>query len=176
MVNHAPALLGEDLPLQLEAGFAAGFPAALPTGLSRGVGVGASLGWCPFRIGVRAAWMTATESSESWEVTNSDLHLRATAGVEQVAGRGSFGLRLAAGGTLVHESRMRQQGARAGLMGDELETSTWAMLPAADLEATVDLAVYDAWHFVISGGPSIALLDQQPHWSWISQIGIGWRR
>ncbi|HEY4057584.1 MAG TPA: hypothetical protein VGM39_13290, partial [Kofleriaceae bacterium] len=156
--------------------FVTGFPAALPTGLSTGIGAGASIGWHPVRVGLRAAWVTATESSESWEVTNSDLHLRATAGVEQSAGRGSFGLRLAVGGTLVHESRLRQQGARAGLMGDDLETSAWAMLPAADLEAVIDLGVYDAWHVVISGGPSIALVDQQPTWSWISQIGIGWRR
>ena len=162
--------------IALEGGFVTGFPTALPTGLSRGVGVSASASVVgPLRLGVRVAWLTARESSITWDVTHSDAQLRATAGLEHVAGRGRIGLRLGAGGTLVHESRLRAQGMRAGLMGDALATSAFSLVPAADLEAVIGISVYGPWSLALAGGPSVALLDRELHPGWVAQIGIGWR-
>ena len=77
----------------VDGGLAVGFPAALPTGLAMGVGAGVTSGdrWA---WGARVAWLTATESSLPWTVTNSDLKLRATGGVQAAAGRGTLGLEL----------------------------------------------------------------------------------
>ena len=162
-------------PLIVDGGLIVGFPTALPTGLSRGVGAGVTFGDCPLRWGARAAWVTATESTLAWSVTHSDLRLRVTGSAEHTAGRGSLGLRLGAGGTLVHESRLRNQGMRAGLMGDALETSTFAMVPAADLEAVVTLHVLGPWLLVMSGGPSVAVVDGAARGSWTAELGIGWQ-
>jgi hypothetical protein len=85
-------------------------------------------------------------------------------------------VRLGAGGTLVHESRIRNQGERAGLMGDALETSAFAFVPAADLEAVVGLHVIGSWLVVVSGGPSLALVEGEPRWSWTAELGVAWRR
>jgi hypothetical protein len=177
-----PARLGSDAwPVQsrgtlvVDTGFLAGFPAALPTGLARGVGAGATVAHGGFRFGARAGWVTATESTLAWEVTHSDLQVRALGGVEHVAGRGKIGLRIGVGGTLVHESRRRAQGERAGLEGEELEMTAFALLPAVDLEATVGLAVFGPWQVTLAGGPSVALIDGEPRASWVAQIGIGWQ-
>ena len=159
----------------IDGGFAVGFPTALATGLSRGVAVGASYGRTA-AVGVRAAWLTATESSLAWTVTQSDLRLRATGALQHTAGRGTLGLRLGVGGTLVHESRLRNQGERAGLMGSDLHTAALALVPAADLEATVGVHVAGGWSVALSGGPSLALIDGDAHASWIAQVGIGWQR
>lgn len=159
----------------IDGGLVLGFPAALPTGLSKGIGGGVTFGACPLRWGARAAWVTATESTLAWEVTHSDLRLRVTGSAQHDAGRGSLGLRLGAGGTLVHESRLRAQGMRAGLTGSELETSTFAMVPAADLEAMVSLHVIGPWLLVMSGGPSVALVDGAPHTSWTAELGVAWQ-
>ena len=159
----------------IDGGLVVGFPTALPTGLSKGVGGGITFGDCPLRWGARAAWVTATESTEFWKVTHSDLRLRLSGSAQHDLGRGSLGLRLAAGGTLVHESRVRNQGARADLMGDALETSAFAFVPAADLEAVVGLHVIRSWMVVISGGPSLAIVDGDPHWSWTAELGVAWR-
>lgn len=162
-------------PVQVDGGLIVGFPTALPTGLSRGIGAGVTFGACPFRWGARAAWVTATESTLAWTVTHSDLRLRVTGSAQHDAGRGSIGLRVAAGGTMVHESRLRNQGMRAGLMGDALETSAFAMVPAADLEAVVSLHVIGPWLLVMSGGPSVAVVDGAAHGSWTAELGIGWQ-
>src|ERR1700690_2713745 len=103
-------------PLMLDAGLVANHPVALDTGLSMGVGAGASLGRT-LVLGVRASWATATESSTAWLVTHDDLRLRLTGGVQRDVGRGRFALRLGVGPSLVHETRTRNQGARAGLSG-----------------------------------------------------------
>ncbi len=161
--------------IAVDAGLTVGLPTALPTGLARGIGAGVTLGGCPFRWGARAAWVTATESTMAWSVTHSDLRLRLTGAVEQAAGRGTFGLRLGAGGTLVHESRVRSQGARAGLTGSELETSTFTMVPAADLELVVSLHVLGPWLLIVSGGPSLALVDGEASTAWIGQLGVAWQ-
>jgi len=162
-------------PLSVDGGLVLGFPTALPTGLSKGIGGGVTFGACPLRWGARAAWVTATESTQAWEVTHSDLRLRVTGSAQHDSGRGSFGIRLGAGGTLIHESRLRAQGMRAGLSGDELETSTFAMVPAADLEAVVSVHVLGPWLLVMSGGPSVALVDGEHKMSWTAELGVAWQ-
>ena len=162
-------------PLLIDGGLVLGFPTALPTGLSRGIGGGVTFGACPLRWGVRAAWVTATESTLAWTVTHSDLRLRITGSAQRDVGRGSFGIRLGAGGTLVHESRVRSQGMRGGLTGSELETSAFLMVPATDLEAVVDLHLLGAWTLVVSGGPSAALVDGKLHGSWTAELGVAWQ-
>jgi len=91
------------------------------------------------------------------------------------AGRGTIGLRIGVGGTLVHESRVRNQGMRAGLMGSELETSAFRLLPAADLDAVVALHVAGPWLLMTSGGPSVDLLDGKLHGGWSAQLGVAWQ-
>jgi hypothetical protein len=162
-------------PLRVDGGLVLGFPTALPTGLSRGIGAGVTFGECPLRWGVRAAWVTATEYGAAWAVTHSDLRLRVTGSAQHDAGRGSIGIRLAAGGTAVHETRLRNQGMRAGLTGDELEQTAWAMLPAADLEAVVAVKVIGPWSLLMSGGPSVALIDGGAHTSWSAELGVAWQ-
>jgi hypothetical protein len=160
--------------LAVDGGLVVGFPAALPTGLAKGVGVGVSSGR-QLAWGARAAWLTATESSLPWTVTHSDLRMRVTGAAQAAAGRGTIGLRLGLGGTLVHESRVRNQGMRAGLSGSALETSTFAMLPAADLDVVVALHVAGPWLLVTSGGPSIDVLDRKLHGGWSAQLGVAWQ-
>src|ERR1041385_5748697 len=121
----------------VDGGLQFGFPTALPTGLSRGLGGGFTEGRCPYRWGARIAWLTATEYAPDWKVTQSDLRLRVSGQLQHDAGRGSLALRLSAGGPLVHETRDRNQGIRAGLTGSDLEMTAFAFVPAADLEAVV---------------------------------------
>jgi hypothetical protein len=108
-------------------------------------------------------------------VTHSDLRLRVTGGVQRAAGRGTIGLRLGVGGTLVHETRNRNQGMRAGLTGSDLHNSAFRMLPAADLDAIIALHVAGPWLLVTSGGPSIDLLDGKAHAGWTAQLGVAWQ-
>jgi hypothetical protein len=158
----------------VDGGLVVGFPAALPTGLTRGVGAGVTYGHV-WTAGARASWSTATESTTAWQVTHSDLRLRVTGGVEHIAGRGSLGLRLGLGGTLVHESRLRNQGMRAGLTGSELMTSAFAMLPAADVEAVVGVHVFGPWLLEVSGGPTLEIFDGAAHGAWTAQVGVAWQ-
>jgi hypothetical protein len=160
----------------LDAGLIVGFPTALPTGLSRGIGGGITEGRCPFRWGARIAWLTAPEGTMDWQVTHSDLRLRGAAQLQHDAGRGSFALRLSAGGTLVHESRERNQGMRAGLSGSDLEQSTFSVVPAGELEAVVSVHIAGSWLLVMSGGPSAAIVNGNDfHGSWIAELGVGWQ-
>ncbi|HEX3482023.1 MAG TPA: hypothetical protein VHT91_43715 [Kofleriaceae bacterium] len=158
----------------VDGGLVVGFPAALPTGLSTGAGAGVTVGdtvtW-----GARAAWATATESSLPWTVTQSDLRLRVTGGVQAAPGRGTIGLRLGLGGTLVHETRLRNQGMRAGLTGSELETSALALLPAADLDAVLALHIAGPWLLLTSGGPSLDIHDGKLHAGWSAELGVAWQ-
>jgi hypothetical protein len=163
-----------DGDVAVDGGLVVGFPAALTTGLARGVGAGVTVGrWLAW--GARASWLTATESSLPWTVTHSDLRLRLTGALQKSAGRGTIGLRLGLGGTLVHESRVRNQGMRAGLTGSELENGAYMMLPAADLEAVVALHVAGPWLLVTSGGPSLDVLDGRLHGGWTAQLGVAWQ-
>ncbi len=161
--------------LTLDGGFVMAAPAALATGLSTGVGLGATFGrtvaW-----GLRASWSSATESSLSWSVTQAELRLRATAALQRRAGRGAFALRLGMGPTLVHESRLRNQGARAGLSGNDLASSALTTLPAADLEAVVTVHVAGRWLLNLAGGPSLTVVDGSARGGWTAQIGAGWQR
>jgi hypothetical protein len=160
--------------LVVDGGLVLGFPAALPTGLAKGIGAGVTTGQ-KLAWGARASWVTATESSLPWTVTHSDLRLRITGALQQAAGRGTLGLRLGLGGTLVHESRVRNQGMRAGLSGTDLENTAFAMLPAADLDAVIALHVAGPWLLVTSGGPSVDILDGKLHAGWSAQLGVAWQ-
>jgi hypothetical protein len=160
--------------LDAHAGLFVGKPAALPTGLSTGGGAGfawgARLAW-----GAETAWSTATEHSTTHTVRHSDLRLHATGALRRAIGRGSFALRLGAGGTLVHETRRRDQGERAGLTGDDLETSAWRMLPSADLTLVTSLALVGAWGVEVSGGPAAYLREGEVHAGWSAMLGVAWR-
>ncbi len=160
--------------LVIHGGLVVGPPTALPTGLSTGFGTGFTRGRT-LVYGARASWSTATESTMAWTVTHRDLRLRLTGGLQHVAGRGTFGLRLGLGGTLVHEARLRSQGERAGLTGDDLSTSALALLPAADLEAAVSLHVWREWLVSVSGGPSLALDGGRALAGWTATLGVAWR-
>jgi hypothetical protein len=158
----------------VDGGLVVGFPAALTTGLARGAGVGITMGrWLAW--GARVSWVTATESSLPWTVTHSDLRLRITGGLQKSAGRGTIGLRLGLGGTLVHESRVRNQGMRAGLTGSDLENQAYMMLPAADLDVVVALHVAGPWLLVTSGGPSVDRFGGKLHGGWSAQLGVAWQ-
>ena len=153
-------------------------PAALPTGMSAGVGAGFSrrataggtLAW-----GARASWSTATEYTLVDTVRNDDIRLRVCGLVQHNAGRGSFGLRVGAGATVVYEGRTRAQGNRAGLSGSALETTAWYLLPAADLEGVVVLRVWKSWGMSLNGGPSLHLIDGSVHAGWSSGLGVAWQ-
>lgn len=174
-------LLGDDTwnyrsagRVAVDGGLVVGFPAALPTGLSTGAGAGVTVG-DTLTWGARTSWVTATESSLPWTVTQSDLGLRVTGGVQTSPGRGTLGLRLGLGGTLVHETRIRNQGMRAGLTGSELETSAFALLPAADLDAVVALHIAGPWLLMTSGGPSLDVHDGKLHAGWSAELGVAWQ-
>ena len=159
----------------VDGGLALALPAALPTGLSSGVVAGAGRDHGLFAWGVRASWTRAIEDTASWRVRHADLSLLGTGALQAVAGRGTFALRLGAGATLVHETRRRHQGDRAGLTGDELQTTAWRLLPAAALEGAVALRLAGPWVLVVSGGPSIHLLDGGVHGGWAAGLEIAWR-
>jgi hypothetical protein len=163
-------------PLTLDGGLVLALPTALGTGLSSGVGAGVTYGR---RLAweVRASWSTATESSIPWTVTQDDIKLRAGAVLQHDFGRGRVGLRLGLGPTIVYESRLRNQGGRAGLPPGALETTDAALFAAGDLEAVVGLHVFGPWLLALSGGPSLAIGSSgTARLGWASLIGIGWQR
>jgi hypothetical protein len=153
-------------------------PAALATGLSAGVGAGylrslndtGAVAW-----GARASWSTATEYSLVDAVRNDDIRMRICGLVQHVAGRGSFGLRLGLGATAVYESRTRAQGSRLGLSGGDLETSSWYLFPAADLDGIVFLRVWNAWGMSLSGGPTVHMIDGSARAGWSTGLGVSWQ-
>jgi hypothetical protein len=161
-------------PLAVDGGLVLALPATWQTGLSRGIGAGVTRGR-RFAWGVRGSWSTATESSLVWTVSHDDFRLRGVAAVQQPAGRGVFALRLGVGPTFVYERRTRNQGARAGLTGTDLETSALAVFPGADLEGVVTLHVLGRWFLTISGGPTAIIADGGLHGGWTAQLGAGWQ-
>jgi hypothetical protein len=163
-----------DGPLAVDGGLLLASPAALSTGLSQGVSAGAAYGR-RLALGARASWSSTTESSIAWQVTHGELRLRATVALQHAAGRGRFGLRLGLGPTVVHEGRLRNQGMRAGLTGDALATSAFALLPAAELEAVVAVHIAGPWLLTTSGGPSLAIVDGDLHAGWVGLLGVGWQ-
>ncbi len=163
-----------DAALVVDGGLLARRPAALPVGLSTGVGAGVLFGrtWA---WGARASWSSATEYTLSWEVRHDDLRLRALGAWQHQAGLGTVALRLGLGATGIYETRTREQGERAGLEGDELRTTAFEVLPAADLELVVVLRVAGAWSVVMSGGPSLELHDGALRAGWLGGLGVAWR-
>jgi hypothetical protein len=161
--------------LVVDAGFVAGLPAALPTGLSTGIGAGVmhTCG-CHLAYGALASWSTATASSETWTVTHDDIRLRATGALRTDVGRGSLALRLGVGGTIVHEDRVRNQGMRAGLTGDQLEMTATDTLPAADLDAVVALRIAGPWALEMAGGPTATYFDSHVRGGWTATLGVAW--
>jgi hypothetical protein len=160
--------------LALDGGLVMGRSLTLDTGMATGVGAGVTYGR-RFAIGARAAWATATESSLVWSVTHDEYRLRGVAVVQQPAGRGVFALRLGAGASIVHESRTREQGQRAGLTGYDLMNSSTALLPAGELEAVVSVHVAGPWLLAVSGGPAAALDAGALRAGWTAQLGVGWQ-
>ena len=158
----------------VDGGLVLALPVTWRTGLSTGVGGGFTSGRT-FAWGVRGSWSTATESSLAWTVSHSDFRVMATGTVQHAAGRGIFALRLGLGPTLVRESRVRNQGMRAGLTGSELETSSLATIPVAALDGIVAVHVAGNWLLVVSGGPSILVSDGSVHAGWATQLGVGWQ-
>jgi hypothetical protein len=160
--------------LAIDAGLLLTVPAALPTGLSTGIGGGftrgETLAW-----GARASWSTTTESTLAWTVTQWDLRLRAVVALQHAVGRATLALRLGLGATMVHESRLRNDGVRARLTGSDIETSALDLLPAGDLEGVIALHVMGPWILVLSGGPSAAVLAGDLHSGWTAQMGIAWQ-
>ena len=180
-VGATPGLIDDGWPvrstgaLTIDGGLLMGAPAALATGLSTGIGAGVMYGRNWFAWTARASWSSATESSIAWNVTHADLDLRAGAALKRDVGRGRLALRLGVGPTVVHETRTRNQGARAGLTGGALQTSAFSMLPAAELEAVVAVHVAGPWLLLLDGGPSVVLDGSTWRLGWISQLGVGWQ-
>lgn len=162
----------------LDAGLVLALPASLATGMNAGVGLGYLRAVTPGRrllVGARASWSTATEYTLTETVRNDDIRLRLNLAIQQIVGRGAFGLRLGVGATTVYEGRTRAQGSRAGLEGSALSSSTWSLLPAAELEGVVFLRVWHAFGMSVSGGPTLHLIDGSPHYGWTSGLGVLWQ-
>jgi hypothetical protein len=160
--------------IAVDAGVVAALPAALETGLVKGFGAGVAVGKELF-WGVRASWATATETAIDWTVTHDDVTLRLTGGTQVTVGRGSFGLRVGLGGTLVHETRERIQGDIAGSPGMLGETTANVLLPAADLDGVVSLHVTRGWMMIVAGGPSLTRVDHKVRTGWNSYLGVAWQ-
>ena len=126
-------------------------------------------------VGARASWSTATEYTLTEEVRNDDIRLRLNLAVQQVLGRGAFGLRLGVGATTVYEGRTRSQGNRAALQGSALSTSSWYLLPAAEVEGVVFLRVWNGWGMTVSGGPTLHVIDGSARFGWSSGLGVLWQ-
>ena len=160
--------------LSVDGGLLLARPTALGPGLSTGFGLGVmrgrTLAW-----EARASWSTASESSIPWTVTQSDLRLRVGGALQRTLGRARAGLRVGLGPTVIHETRTRNQGAGAALTGSALETSTFATVPAGDVEAFVALHIFGPWLFTVSGGPSAAIESGTWRVGWVSLIGLGWQ-
>ena len=160
--------------IAVDGGVVAALPAALETGLAKGFGAGVAVGrdvsW-----GVRASWATATETTIGWNVTHDDVRLRLTGGMQATLGRGTLGVRLGLGGTLVHETRERIHGDIAGSQGMLRETTANALLPAADLDGVVSLHVTRGWMMILAGGPSLTRVDHEIRAGWTSYLGVAWQ-
>jgi hypothetical protein len=159
----------------IDAGFVTGFPTALTTGLTSGVAAGITIGECPMRWGVRAAWVTATENSLDWTVTDSDTRLRATGSIQYDAGRGVIAARAGVGPTLIHEYRLRNLGKRAGLTGTDLENSAFLLVPSADLDGLIQVRIAGQWSMMLAGGPSMSLVSKSLHANWNAELGVAWQ-
>jgi hypothetical protein len=156
-----------------DGGLLFGLPAALGTGQTTGLGLGiTSRG--PLAWGARASWSQATEYTTLWAVTHADIRLRATVTAQRQVGRGLWLIRLGAGGTVVHETRVRDQSARLSSTGQALTTSAWALLPGFDLEVGTWLRIASAWGVAVTGGPSLHVVAGAVQPGWLAQLGVAW--
>lgn len=160
----------------VDGGLGVAAPSALPTGLMRGIGGGFTHGRGGFAWGARATLMTASEATRAWAITHRDARVRMVGALQHVSGRATLGIRAGIGGSLIRESRVRHQGMRAGLDGDELETTAYALVPVATLEAVIALRVRGAWSFLLSGGPAAVVEGGDARVGWTTELGIGWQR
>jgi hypothetical protein len=161
--------------LVVDGGAALGFPTLLPTGLARGLSVGINQGrrlaW-----GARVALTTLTETTEAWRVTHQEMRARVTGSLQHDAGRGTLALRAGLGGAVVREARLRNQGMRAGLEGDALSTTAYALVPVASLDAVVAVRVRGPWIIQLAGGPVVAMYDGRARGGWSAEVGLAWQR
>jgi hypothetical protein len=168
-----PAKPVEPASLAVDGGLLFGLPAALGTGQTTGLGLGiASSG--PLAWGARASWSQATEYTTLWAVTHADIRLRATVTAQRQVGRGLWLIRLGAGGTVVHETRVRDQSARLSSTGQALTTSAWALLPGFDLEFGTWLRIAGDWGVTVTGGPSLHVVAGAVQPGWLAQLGVAW--
>jgi len=161
--------------ITLDGGLVAALPAALGTGLAKGFGAGLSVARGPWFWGARAAWATASETTIGWDVTHDDLKLRLVGGAQAHRGRGTFGVRIGAGGTLVHERRDRLRGDLAGSQGSMRTTTANAVGPAADVDGVVSLHVTRGWMLLVSAGPSWSRVEHKMMMGWNSYLGVAWQ-
>jgi hypothetical protein len=161
--------------ITVDGGVVAALPAALATGLAKGFGAGLSVARGPWFWGARAAWATASETTIGWDVTHDDVKLRLVGGAQARRGRGAFGVRLGAGGTLVHERRDRIGGDIAGSQGSMRMTTVNAVGPAADVDGVVSLHVTRGWMLLVSAGPSWSRVEHKLMMGWNSYLGVAWQ-
>lgn len=162
-------------PFVTDAGFVIAKPTALPAGISTGVGGGLTRRCgCWWSYGARFAWSRVQEPGTTWIVTQDDFRLRATGAIRHEVGRGSIALRLAAGPTIVHEVRDRQQGMRDPNANTVLQTRAVRAVPAGEAELVVSVKLAGAWLVTAGGGPSLAINDGT-HLGWISELGVAWQ-
>jgi hypothetical protein len=150
-------------------------PAALPTGMATGVEAAYTYGRGWLRYGGGASWGSATEHTLTEIVRNDDIRLRLFGVAQHRVGRAAMSLRLGLGGTVVYEGRTRAQGSRAGLTGAALSTSTWALLPGADLEARVSIHILRGFCATVGGGPSLHVVNGGARAGWLGGVGVAWQ-
>jgi hypothetical protein len=162
-------------PFITDAGFVIAKPTSLPTGISTGVGAGFTRRCgCLLSYGARVAWSRVREPGQTWIVTQDDFRFRAVGAIRHDVGRGSIALRLAAGPTVVHEVRDRQQGMRDPGANTVLQTRAVRALPAGEAELVVSLKIAGDWLVTAGGGPSLAI-DDGATVGWISELGVAWQ-
>jgi hypothetical protein len=161
----------------VEGGLLLAYPAALPTGMVTGIDLSYTRSWRRWLgWGVRASWGSATEYTLNWTVRHDEIRLRLHGVVKRDLGRATIGLRLGLGATLVREGRTSMLGKSSGLSGEDVATSAWAALPAAELEPWVMLRILGGWGVSVGGGPSLHIFEGHARWGFISALRVAWRR
>ncbi len=137
--------------LLLEVAVLTAQPASMHVGQSVGAAAGVhSAGWLSF--GVVSSLSQAAESSLGFAVEHLEWRARVMATAVWRRGRGNWLLRAGLGGTLISENSLRHQSAR--LTGDTEGTTTWALMPAAEVTAGVQLRVFESWGVGVAAGPA----------------------
>ena len=167
-----PAALEAMPALHGSVGVASAMPALLDTGMALGVGADVlttgTLAW-----GLQSSIGSAAENDEFWAVSHLEWRLRLLGALQYRAGRGIIGLRLGAGFSLVDETRQRHQAERLGASAGDLDTSALALVPGADLQVAVGVAVLGAWGVSLAAGPSVHLPSSgERRFGFVGQVGI----